>query len=274
METLGPAPSGTDAVDLSVRQFREAWRLMCAGSPGFTLDEGGGVDYVFSGIPIAFFNVALVTGHDLSGESLQAHGRAACARASGEGVPWLFFVTHEGLRDDVDAVSVLGGCGLAQVLPMTGMLANRVAPPVRVPGSLRLSVPHDDTGCSAMIDVNSAAYGMDLHAAKSAIGTRRFWQSHVPVLGVVGDSPAASAAVMMVDGFRYVALVATHPDHQRRGYADAAMRHALAVAAETHGERPTFLHATDAGRPVYARMGYAPVSTHTAFMEKRFLEAH
>ena len=38
------------------------------------------------------------------------------------------------------------------------------------------------------------------------------------------------------------------------------------------GERPTFLHATDAGRPVYARMGYATVSTHTAFMEKRFLE--
>ena len=62
--------SGTDAVDLSVRQFREAWRLMCAGSPGFTLDEGRGVDYVFSGIPISFFNVALVTGHDLSGRGL------------------------------------------------------------------------------------------------------------------------------------------------------------------------------------------------------------
>jgi ribosomal protein S18 acetylase RimI-like enzyme len=274
MDTLGPAAFGTDAVDLSVRQFREAWRLMCAGSPGFTLEEGGGVDYVFSGIPIAFFNVALVTGHDLSGEALQAHGRAACARAFDDGVPWLFLVTHEGLRDDVDAVSVLNGCGLAQVLPMTGMLANRVPPALQVPGGLRLSVPHDDAGCAAMIDVNSAAYGMDLHAAKSAIGTRRFWQSHVPVLGVVGDSPAASAAVMMVDGFRYVALVATHPDHQRRGYADAAMRHALAVAAEAHGDGPTFLHATDAGRPVYARMGYAAVSTHTAFMEKRFLEAH
>ena len=87
MDTLGPAAFGTDAVDLSVRQFREAWRLMCAGSPGFTLEEGGGVDYVFSGIPIAFFNVALVTGHDLSGEALQAHGRVACASASGEASP-------------------------------------------------------------------------------------------------------------------------------------------------------------------------------------------
>ena len=61
MDALGPALSGPDAVDLSVRQFREAWRLMCAGSVGFTLDEGGGVDYVFSGIPISFFNVAVLT---------------------------------------------------------------------------------------------------------------------------------------------------------------------------------------------------------------------
>jgi hypothetical protein len=133
MDTPGPAAFGTDAVDLSMRQFREVWRLMCAGSPGFTLEESEGVDYVFSGIPISFFNVALVTGHDLSGEALQAHGRAACARVSEEGVPWLFFVTHESLRDDVDAVSVLDGCGLVKVLPMTGMLANRLRRPCECP---------------------------------------------------------------------------------------------------------------------------------------------
>jgi GNAT superfamily N-acetyltransferase len=115
---------------------------------------------------------------------------------------------------------------------------------------------------------------MDLGAAKSAIGTRAFWNDHVPVLGVVGGTPASSAAVLMVDGYRYVALVATHPAHQRRGYAEAAMRRALEVAATAHGEQPTVLHATEAGRPLYQRMGYAPISTHTLFMEKRFLEGH
>jgi DNA-binding CsgD family transcriptional regulator len=43
-------------------------------------------------------------------------------------------------------------------------------------------------------------------------------------------------------------MVATEPAHQRRGYAEAAMRHALEVAAGRHGERTSFLHATDAGR--------------------------
>jgi len=71
-----------------------------------------------------------------------------------------------------------------------------------------------------------------------------------------------------------VALVATDPAFQRRGYAEAAMRHALAVAAQRHGAGPTVLHATDAGRPIYARMGYATIATHTTFIDKRFLGAH
>jgi hypothetical protein len=51
-------------------------------------------------------------------------------------------------------------------------------------------------------------------------------------------------------------------------------RRALEVAASAHGERPTVLHATDAGRPIYARMGYAPISTHTLYMDAALLLAH
>jgi ribosomal protein S18 acetylase RimI-like enzyme len=78
----------------------------------------------------------------------------------------------------------------------------------------------------------------------------------------------------MVDGHRYVAMVATEPGQQRRGYADAAMRHALEMSAQAHGELPTVLHATEAGRPVYQRMGYTTLATHTIFIEKRFLDGH
>ena len=121
---------------------------------------------------------------------------------------------------------------------------------------------------------NSAAYEMDLEAAKAVLGNQAFWNDHVAVLGSVDGVPASGAAVLMVDGCRYVALVATAPAHRRHGYAEAVMRRALAVAASAHGELPTVLHATDAGRPIYARMGYAPISTHTLYMDAALLSGH
>ena len=50
------------------------------------------------------------------------------------------------------------------------------------------------------------------------------------------------------------------------------MRRALETAASAHGECPTVLHATDAGRPIYARIGYAPISTHTLYMDAALAE--
>lgn len=56
-----------------------------------------------------------------------------------------------------------------------------------------------------------------------------------------------------------------HPRPPERGDADAAMRHSLALAAQTGGLAPAFLHATHAGRPAGERMGDRPVSSHTPF---------
>jgi GNAT superfamily N-acetyltransferase len=266
--------STTDGVDLSFRQMLGAWRILCAPSPGLTDASEGGVDFVFGGIPIPFFNVALVTEPRVSSDALASCGRQACAWAADKQVPWLFVVTQETLDADVDAAATLDGCGLAPVMPLTGMLATQVAPAARVPDGLQLALPEDDALCAAAIDVNSAAYAMDLAAGKPLLGRRQFWDGHYLVVGVEEGAPVCSAAVVMVDGLRYVALVATLPDRQRRGFADAAMRRALEVAAAAHGETPTVLHATEAGRPAYERMGYITISNHTLFMEKRFLEGH
>lgn len=262
-----------DDVTLSISQMDGAWRLMCAGSPGYVAEATAGVQYIFSGVPISFFNIALVKGSGLSAEALSTLGHEACAWASPRTVPWLFMVTHERLEAGVDAVATLDRCGLAPVMPMTAMVAKQVGPGGSVPG-LELTVPQDDSACAAVLDINSLAYGMDLAAGKPVLGSRAFWKDQFPVVGVADGKAVSSATVLMVDGHRYVALVATDPGQQRRGFAEATMRRALENAASVHGERPTVLHATDAGRPVYERMGYTRIATHTLFMEKRFLEEH
>jgi GNAT superfamily N-acetyltransferase len=266
--------SPTGGVDLSFRQLLGAWRMFSAQSPRQALVSEPGLDCIFTGVPIAFFNVALITADRVSAAELAAYGRRACACAADADDPWLFIVTHETLEAGTDPAAVLDACGLAPVMRLRGMLAPQVAPVARVPDGLQLVAPEDDGLCAAAVDINAAAYGMDLEAAKSFMGRRQFWDDHHLVVGVAGGAPVCSAAVLMVDGLRYVALVATLPGQQRRGFADAAMRRVLEAAAEAHGETPTVLHATDAGFPVYERMGYSTISTHPVFMEKRFLEAH
>lgn len=264
----------SDDVGFSISQFGDAWRLMCGASPGHVIEGTTDVDYVFSGLPIPFFNVALVTARDVSGDALNTLAREALQWSAGKAVPWMFIVTHDALAPGVDAASVLEASDLIPLLPMTGMRARRLAPSTRPASGLALEVSADDAACEAVFDVNSAAYGMSLDACKPTYGKRSFWADHVPAIGRVEGAPVAAAAVFMVGGYRYVAMVATLPAQQRRGYGEAVMRHALDVTAAAHGERPTTLHATDAGRPVYARMGYEPIAAHTAFIEKRFLEGH
>jgi GNAT superfamily N-acetyltransferase len=263
-----------DHVDLTTTQLLGAWRAMCAGAPGYQHRSADGVEYIFSGLPIAFFNVAIVTARGVTAEALADAGRRATAWAATQQVPWMFVVTHDTLEDGVDATQTLDAAGLAPMMPLTGMLATEVSPPGSLPGGLQVEIPQDDDRCAEVLNVNALAYGMDLEAGQSLMGKRAFWTSHVPVIGSIDGKAICSTAVMMVDGYRYVALVATDPAHQRRGYADAVMRHALKVANDVHGPHPTVLHATEAGRPVYERMGYEAIARHTVFLEKRFLESH
>jgi GNAT superfamily N-acetyltransferase len=269
-----PKESSMDHFDLTTTQLTGAWRTMCAGAPGYQHRSADGVEYIFSGLPIAFFNVAIVTARGVTAEALADAGRSACAWAGAQQVPWMFIVTHDALEDGVDATQTLDAAGLAPMMPLTGMLATTVLPSASLPGGLRLEVPQDDERCADVLNVNALAYGMDLEAGQSLMAKRSFWARHVPVVGSVAGTPVCSAAVMMIDGYRYVALVATDPAHQKRGYADAAMRRALQLADERYGAHPTVLHATEAGRPIYERMGYEAIARHTVFLEKKFLEGH
>ena len=101
----------TDPVDLSISHFIAAWRTLCEGAPRYAEEDVDGVHYVFSGIPIAFFNVAVVTGRNVSATALSASGRQACEWASKHGVPWLFVITNESLVAGTDAGVALEASG-------------------------------------------------------------------------------------------------------------------------------------------------------------------
>ena len=165
-----------DDVDSSIRQFTEAWRRRVRERRPHGGRGRRRRIHIFSGRPIAFFNVAILTGRGISSEAFEARADQACTWASTTHVPWLFIVTPTPPDPGIYAVSILDGCGLGPMMPMTGMLAQHVAPVASLPEGLELTVPQDDSACAAIVDVNALAYGMDLEAGKDLIGTRSFWR--------------------------------------------------------------------------------------------------
>ena len=139
--------------------------------PGSRIESAAGVDYIFTGLPIPFFNVAVLTGRQLSAAALAAHGarRHSSGRRTRER-RGCSIVTHEALEPGVDAAAVLDGCGLAPLLPMTGMIAQAVSPADAVSGwpPARRTAGRR-AAAAALIDVNSAAYGMDLSASRAGL---------------------------------------------------------------------------------------------------------
>ena len=82
---------------------------------------------------------------------------------------------------------------------------------------------------------------------------------------------AVTLATVVSDDVVGVYNVGTLPGHQRHGYGEAVMRHALENARAAHGIEKSILQSTPAGYRLYERMGYQRIASHTVFMETRFL---
>ena len=126
--------------------------------------------------------MVFLSGRELTAGDVTARGHAARAWAADKNVPWLFIVTHETLAPGTDAAAALDACDLGTMMPLTGMLATQLTPAARLAEGLSLAVPQDDAACSAILDVNALAYGMDLEAGKPLLGTHAFWKDQFPFL--------------------------------------------------------------------------------------------
>jgi ribosomal protein S18 acetylase RimI-like enzyme len=77
--------------------------------------------------------------------------------------------------------------------------------------------------------------------------------------------PAAASAVFVTGTTAGVYNVATVAAHRRKGYGEAVTAAAARHGAEHHGATHAILQASEAGEPVYRRMGYATPARYRQF---------
>jgi GNAT superfamily N-acetyltransferase len=254
-------------VEESNRLLQHTWtyfvRQLPAGAttrlPGLLIANGR------SALP--FMNMAVPTSPVADEADLRARIDMAASHFRKAGVHWLMVISEdvvpEALRERL--TSVCADSGLQYALAMFGMFTDRLLDPTRPLPALDMQVAGTAVLREAIGDINAAGYAMPAELFRPVTALPELWKDMIGVVGLLDGTPVATASVALIDEIAYVALVATHPDHQRQGYAEAVMRRALDESGKAWGPRRTVLHATAAGQPVYRRMGYQDTIRFDAF---------
>ncbi|WP_245740175.1 GNAT family N-acetyltransferase [Nonomuraea maritima] len=213
--------------------------------------------------PLAFWNAVTLTDVHPDAELLaQRLAQAADIMRSKErpGFLWLF----EGLLDGESRETLATAAekaGLAYAFPGTGMAGDLLPIPEPAHPELTFVRVSTDEHLRAYADLNSRAYGFPLEEGRDGLVGSTLWKQQVHAyLGLRDGVPVTCAGAVEADGRLFVALVATDPEWQRRGYGEAVTRKALYEGARATGLTRATLHATVDGARVYPRIGFRPNS--------------
>ncbi|MEH2511225.1 GNAT superfamily N-acetyltransferase [Nitrobacteraceae bacterium AZCC 1564] len=248
----------------SVQQLADTWKAIVT-------DRGTGEVRDFPGIAIRwadskfpFWNCITFTDQVADGKLLDerlAQTVTYMRQRSQPGFIWLFEeLLDPSCRAGLPAAAERAG--LSYSLPLFGMAGDILPIPEPHHPNLQFVRVMTDDELLAYADLNSRAYGMPIGAGRDGLRGSALWKSGMyTYLGLENGVPVSAAATVETNGSLFLALVATAPEAQRKGYGEATVRKALFEGAKATGLTRTVLHATMAGAPVYERIGYRKVAT-------------
>jgi GNAT superfamily N-acetyltransferase len=243
----------------SMDQFTSAWKVFVGEYPNADIVDRPGLSIRWNASSFPFWHAVFLTEHMADAETLahRIHEGSGYMRMKNES--GLLWVCEDYLGEPAQASlqSNITKEKLEPALTATGM-AGEILPLIRLSHpDLRVEPVADTDQLIAYADINSEAYGFPIEWGRSGLSRSKLWKTaFYSYLGYEGNRPVSAASAVVNDGIIFLALVATRPDAQHKGYAEVVVRHALQAAHEATGLTRTVLHASDAGLPVYRRVGY------------------
>jgi hypothetical protein len=258
------APS--NIVGESIDQWAAAVRRMVVCSPKFEAPQLPGLKTFWGNVGMPFYNHAVLADPVADVDDLAQRVQSLLRFAGGSGTPWMFSPCSEWLPSGADDYFV--SVGLVRAMNVIGMVAELPAesPATALCDVRRLS---GREGARLVGELNCLAYGMPLEWAAETDWPTFFGEDVFSYALYEHDKPASTATVFVIGNCLNVVCVATPPEFQRKGYAHAVMRQALSDAAAATGLHRSVLHASEAGYPLYVRMGYHAVANFTSWTPAR-----
>ncbi len=251
-------------IEESRRQYRLAWELHARASVVGAVMETSRLDFCIAGLPLPLFNAAFVKRPLESEAEVAETGAEAIAEFSRLGLGGMLTLPASWLPKG--GAERLEALGMRLDFRMMGMRTARLNDPD--PGDIRHEVQEisGSEAAEVMAAVNGRAYGIEEPLWKPMV-LPGLWQPPARAYRIeMNGQPAAVGAAVTLEDICYVMCIATIESARNQGAATAIVRRAWHDARQKDGAKFTVLHATDKGRPVYARLGYTAVADFPGFV--------
>jgi GNAT superfamily N-acetyltransferase len=244
----------------SLHQFITVWKRIGKPFAGVDQIDRPGLAITWPDIPFPLYNALFLTEQLTDRETLQSRVQEAAAYMRVRSNGGLFVVCLDNLHGAAkeSLPVVLDQTNFAQAIPVAGMAGDML--PLDPPGHPALRFEPVLAGASTLQDLaqlNCVAYDLPVETSRCLVDEHTFWREDAcGFVAYESNKPVSTATAIIHEDCLFLLLVATAPEARRKGYGEAVVRHALQTAHATTGIRRTVLHATEAGYPLYLRVGY------------------
>ena len=228
-----------------------------------------GLSVAWCGLDCAVFNSALLN-QPASIEELRRMLAMAELHFRQRKVGWTFWLCNDMLRGgSLEAArTAVREARLELIAQPPGMFVRHLAPPTRKLPELMIRKVRTAPETLDFAHLSSVIFNLSYRTAQAIYGNPDVWAGAME--GWVGylDGQAVSlATVVIAAGVAGVYSVGTLPSHQRRGYAEVMIRHALGQcpAGAVQG---SVLQSTVEGMNLYTRLGYQPVTSFGVYIRE------
>ena len=247
--------------------LRESFRVVAGSRPAGEVRELPGVSIASANVEFQMFNAAFLSSPVTTEAELDRRILLAGMHFQARAQEWSFWVCEDWMAPRVRRRSrtAIEKHGLRHSTTLPGMVVERLAPAGgRLPDLEIRRVcagPVRDAFCL----IGSVCFHVPLVWFREVFEHACVWEKFVSWVGYLDGEPVSTTSVVMGAGAIGVYNVATLPGHQRRGYGERIMRHAVEEARREHPEAPVVLQSTAAGLRLYQRMGFRTVASVSVY---------
>lgn len=261
---LAARPRDTVDVEYAVVEgnLRESFRILARHTRCGEVREYAGVSIASAGVAFQMFNAGFLSAPVACEAELQRRIAQCAVHFGARNLEWACWLCESWLPEGTRkrARHVLRANQLALSAEMPGMVAERLAPQRRELPTLEVRRVGPGQTSHDFCAIGSTCFHVPPLWFQEVFAADAVWDEFVSWVGYVDGEPVSTAATVLGAGVVGVYNVATLPGHQRRGYGEAVMRHALEEARHEHAIERTVLQATSQGLKLYERMGYRTVT--------------